>query len=65
VGIAKGVERKKNEIIYIRTTKNTKLRNERIGEWIDDNKNLLIRVRDEAHRFAISYQRKLRNVMSR
>lgn len=47
VGIAKGIRRRKNEFIGI------------IPSNID--KNILIQVRDEAHRFAISYHRKLRN----
>ncbi|MDP1688756.1 MAG: GIY-YIG nuclease family protein [bacterium] len=46
VGIAKGPERKKNEFIGVIPR--------------DTDKNILIRVRDEAHRFAISYHRKLR-----
>ena len=54
VGIAKGPERKKNEFIYAR--------NKEIVDWIGDNKNLLIQVRDEAHRFAINYQRSLRKL---
>jgi len=48
VGIAKGPERKKNEFFYDKDNK-----------FVLDNENFLIRVRDEAHRFAISYQRKL------
>ena len=46
VGIAKGPKRKKNEFIG------------KIPEGF--NKKILIMVRDEAHRFAISYHRKLR-----
>lgn len=46
IGIAKGAERKKNEFIGI------------IPKFID--KNNLIKVRDEAHRFAIAYHKKLR-----
>lgn len=46
VGIAKGKERKKNEFFFDK------------GKDIDEN--LLIRVRDEAHRFAIEYQRQLK-----
>ncbi|MEK9180155.1 MAG: excinuclease ABC subunit UvrC [Patescibacteria group bacterium] len=48
VGIAKGPKRKKNEFIG------------KIPEWA--NKRTLIRVRDEAHRFALSYHRKLRSL---
>lgn len=54
VGIAKGPERKKNEFIL-----GTKKKD--IVHWIARNKVLLIRVRDEAHRFAIRYQRKVRS----
>lgn len=46
VGIAKGAKRKKNEFIGV------------VPKGID--KSVLIRVRDEAHRFAISYHRTLR-----
>ncbi|MBU1132263.1 GIY-YIG nuclease family protein [Patescibacteria group bacterium] len=55
VGIAKGKERKKNEFFIV----NAGLEKE---EWIRNNFNLLIRVRDEAHRFAIKYQKQLRNL---
>ncbi len=46
VGIAKGAERKRNDILG------------KIPEGI--NKETLIRVRDEAHRFAIAYHREVR-----
>lgn len=46
VGIAKGPERKKNEFVGV------------VPAGIDPN--ALIRIRDEAHRFAISYHRTLR-----
>jgi len=46
VGIAKGKQRKKNEFI----------------NWKKGNEDLLIKVRDEAHRFAIKYQRNLRKL---
>jgi len=49
VGIAKGPKRKKNEFIG-------KIPNE-------FNKDLLIKVRDEAHRFALSYHRQIRKVI--
>jgi len=54
VGIAKGPARKKNEFF----TSDPKL-----AAWIKENKTLLIRVRDEAHRFAIKYQRQLRRLV--
>lgn len=49
VGIAKGPERKKNEFFF---NKNR--------DFIMKNENLFIRVRDEAHRFAVNYQRSLK-----
>ena len=52
VGIAKGAQRKKNEFIF-----------EQIDyKLIEENKEVFIKVRDEAHRFAISYQKKLRKL---
>lgn len=53
VGIAKGVGRKKNQFILAK--KDTAV----VG-WVQEHKNLLVQVRDEAHRFAIAYQKKLR-----
>jgi excinuclease ABC subunit C len=50
VGIAKGPERKKNDFVG------------KIPEGF--NKEVLIKVRDEAHRFAIEYHRKLRKKRS-
>lgn len=47
VGIAKGPERKKNEFMG------------KVPKWAE--KKTLIRVRDEAHRFAVVYHRTLRN----
>jgi excinuclease ABC subunit C len=49
VGIAKGPKRNKNEFIGNLT--------------LDFDKNILIKVRDEAHRFAISYHKKLRKIV--
>lgn len=54
VGIAKGPERKKNEFILGSKAPE-------FVRWVETNRELLIRVRDEAHRFAISYQKKLRS----
>lgn len=51
VGIAKGKDRKKNEFIGF------------TSKHIDDK--LLIGVRDEAHRFAINYHKKLRKYVTR
>lgn len=53
IGIAKGSKRKKNEFIVSRPAW-TKL------AW--QYEDLLIRVRDEAHRFAIEFQRKKRDL---
>lgn len=50
VGIIKGKKRDKNEFIYEKKYK----------KWVEKNKNLLIKVRDEAHRFALNYQRVLK-----
>lgn len=52
LGIAKGEDRKKDEFIYSSKDKD-------IINFIENNKKLFINVRNEAHRFAISYQRKL------
>ncbi|TSC82581.1 MAG: Excinuclease ABC subunit C [Parcubacteria group bacterium Gr01-1014_20] len=51
VGIVKGPERKRNDIIGI------------LPKGVE--KKTLIQVRDEAHRFAISYHKKLRGVITR
>lgn len=53
VGIAKGPTRKKNEFVLGNTEKH-------VIDWVSKNQELLVQVRDEAHRFAIQYQRKLR-----
>lgn len=50
LGIAKGKERKKNEIIG------------KMPKWTSEK--ILINVRDEAHRFAISYHRKRRSIIN-
>ena len=53
IGIAKGKLRKKNDFY---------LTDETLTSWLKQNKNLLIQVRDEAHRFAIAYQRQTRKI---
>ncbi len=55
VGIAKGPERKRNDFILGN-------KDSEFVKWVDQHRELLIRVRDEAHRFAITYQRKLRKI---
>lgn len=54
VGIAKGPKRKKNEFIFGSKKKDLVL-------WVSQHQRILVRVRDEAHRFALAYQRKLRS----
>lgn len=55
VGIAKGRERKRNDILL-------GVKDEQFVRWVAMNKNLLIRVRDEAHRFAITFNRSKRKI---
>ncbi len=57
VGIAKGPKRDKNEFLLA----NVKVGSE-ADKWIKSNKNLLIQVRDEAHRFAINFQKSKRKI---
>jgi excinuclease ABC subunit C len=57
VGIAKGRERKRNDFFIANGKSNLKLL-----EWIKNNKKLLIQVRDEAHRFAIAFNRSNRKL---
>ena len=54
IGIAKGPERKRNDLIC---SKN----NLELCHLFEPYKNLLINIRDEAHRFAIAYHRKVRS----
>ena len=53
IGIAKGKTRKKNGFY---------LTDEALTPWLKQNKNMLIQIRDEAHRFAIAYQRQTRKI---
>ncbi len=55
VGLAKGPDRKNNEIVLGTNDKD-------IIRWVYANTRTLIAVRDEAHRFAITYQRQLRRI---
>lgn len=55
IGIAKGRERKRND--FLLGTKDPS-----VVQWIARHRGLLIRVRDEAHRFAISFQRSKRKI---
>lgn len=55
VGIAKGPERKRNDFIFGTTDSS-------FVTWVNAHQELLVRVRDEAHRFAITYQRSLRKI---
>ncbi|OGH64969.1 MAG: hypothetical protein A2821_00645 [Candidatus Magasanikbacteria bacterium RIFCSPHIGHO2_01_FULL_41_23] len=71
VGIAKGPERKRNDF-YFPSTGSTSLTTSPLGtsgnkeravvQWVSQNQALLISVRDEAHRFAITFQRSLRKL---
>ena len=71
VGIAKGPDRKKNEFVFanqkskiknLKSASGLKSRERDLIHFVNQNQNLLISVRDEAHRFAVAYQRKLRGV---
>jgi excinuclease ABC subunit C len=55
VGIAKGPLRKKNDFVFPKPTKEIML-------WVKQNEDVLVRVRDEAHRFAITFQRSKRKL---
>ena len=55
VGIAKGAERKKNEFVL-------GSKNPSFVAWVASHKKELIALRDEAHRFAIAYQRSTRQL---
>jgi len=53
IGIAKGKQRNKNEFVFSE-------QNRDFLAWVKNNQALLIEARDEAHRFAIQYQRQLK-----
>lgn len=52
-GIAKGENRDKNELVVEGL-------DPQIIKWVKDHRQTLIELRDEAHRFALKYQKKLR-----
>lgn len=56
VGIAKGRERKKNEFII-------GFKDREFIKWVNEHQEVLIKVRDEAHRFAITFQKSLRKIV--
>jgi excinuclease UvrABC nuclease subunit len=58
VGIAKGPERKRNDFIL-------GSKDPSFITWIANHQNLLIKVRDEAHRFAITFNRSKRVLKKR
>jgi excinuclease ABC subunit C len=55
VGIAKGRERKRNDFILGSLDK-------QFVQWVSTHRELLINVRDEAHRFAITFNRSKRKI---
>lgn len=55
VGIAKGPERKRNDFFLGN-------KDRAFVRWVSEHQELLIRVRDEAHRFAITFQRSTRKL---
>lgn len=55
VGIAKGPQRKRNDFVFPKPNKDVML-------WVKQYEELLVRVRDEAHRFAITFQRSKRKM---
>ncbi len=70
VGIAKGPDRKKNEFTFPvsffaddeKIAKDIREARRAFVTWVNEHQEILVRVRDEAHRFAITYQRQTRKL---
>lgn len=70
VGIAKGPERKKNEFTFPmsifaddeKVARDIRESRRAFVTWVSEHQEILVRVRDEAHRFAITYQRQTRKL---
>ncbi len=70
VGIAKGPERKKNEFTFPmsifaddeKVARDIREARRAFITWVSEHQEILVRVRDEAHRFAITYQRQTRKL---
>lgn len=58
VGIAKGPERKRNDF-YLGSKEKSFIK------WVNTHQSLLVAVRDEAHRFAITFQRSTRKLKNK
>lgn len=70
VGIAKGPDRKKNEFTFPlsifaddeKIARDIREARRAFVTWVNEHQEILVRVRDEAHRFAITYQRQTRKL---
>lgn len=70
VGIAKGPDRKKNEFTFPlsifsddeKIARDIREARRAFVNYVSDHQEILIRVRDEAHRFAITFQKSLRKI---
>ena len=68
VGIAKGPERKRNDFIlntddtdFSEDSTDSRRRRAEFVVWVSQNRQLLMAVRDEAHRFAVTFHRQRRD----